>query len=309
MILLALAVTLPGVFWDSPPESAPALREAGIKRIFVPAAATGAWKNVTGIAVEAADLQQATKLLAPAVNYRYEQASASRVPWLDCNGWRFLRQPQARFYYDAGGPRAALAAAEAVAWGANALIKTDGEGLKPLAQILDLARGLESIEIQPAADFGFIDDRTAAAGEVMNLLVRNNLLFRVVQAPDPNLKLTVQLGSKNYPVDKAKNPAVMAQMVRGDLGDDNRSLRIFGTAVVVGRLESAPGRLRLHLINYDAARKVSGMRVRVMGAYGKHRVVAAGSPDAALMDYTTGSGATEFTLLELKTYAVIDLLR
>ena len=54
--------------------------------------------------MEAADLQQATKLVTPAVNYRYEQASASRVPWLDCNGWRFLRLPQARFYYDAGGP-------------------------------------------------------------------------------------------------------------------------------------------------------------------------------------------------------------
>jgi hypothetical protein len=124
------------------------------------------------------------------------------------------------------------------------------------------------------------------------------------------LKLTVKLGTASYPLEKAKNPSVMAQMIRADLTDDHRSLRIFGTAVVVGRLESAPGRLRLHLINYDgAARKVSGMRVSVAGEYSKHRLASAGSPDAALLDYAVLQGATEFTLPELKTYAVIDLFR
>jgi hypothetical protein len=49
--------------------------------------------------------------------------------------------------------------------------------------------------------------------------------------------------------------------------------------------------------------------VRVLGQYAKHRLAAAGSPQAELLDYSVDSAATEFTLPELKTYAVIDLSR
>ena len=310
MILLALAAAIPGVFWDGAPDTAPALRDAGVQRIFVSAAQAAAWKGIPGLEVATADLAKATKLRTPAVNYRYDQASASRAPWLDSNGWRFLRLPQARFYYDAAGPGAALAAAEAFAWRADALVKTDAPGLAPLAQMLAFARGLETpAGLQPVADFGFIDDGAAITGEVMNLLVRDNLLFRLVRAPDPTLKLTVKIGDKAYPIDKAKNPGVMAHLIRADLNDDRRSLRIYGTAVVVARLEAAPERLRVHVLNYDTARKVEGLRVRVPGEFPKHHVAAAGSPDAGLIDYAAGSGATEFTLPELKTYAVIDLMK
>ena len=309
MILLALAAALPGVFWDGAPDTAPALREAGIQRIFVPTAQAGAWKSVDGISAEAADLLKSIKLRPPAANYRYDEASASRVPWLDVNGWHFLRQPQGRYWYDVAGAKAPLAAAEAFAWGASAIVKPDTAGLKPLGEMLAFLAGIETPTMQPVADFGFIDDGTATAGEVMNLLVRHSLLFRAVRVPDPKLKLNVQLGTKKYPLEQAKNPGAMAQIIRADLTDDNRSVRIYGSAVVVGRLESAPGRLRVHLINYDASRKVNGMRVRVLGEYSKPRLAAAGSPDLALQDYVVLSGATEFTLPELKTYAVIDLLK
>jgi hypothetical protein len=64
------------------------------------------------------------------------------------------------------------------------------------------------------------------------------------------------------------------------------------------------------LLNYaGAARKVDGLRVRVLGSYPKHQVAAAGSPGEELLDYTVDKDATEFTLPELKTFAVIDLLR
>ena len=43
--------------------------------------------------------------------------------------------------------------------------------------------------------------------------------------------------------------------------------------------------------------------------YPKHRLAAAGSPEAELLDYSVDADATEFTLPELKTYAVIDLSR
>jgi hypothetical protein len=49
--------------------------------------------------------------------------------------------------------------------------------------------------------------------------------------------------------------------------------------------------------------------VRVLGRYEKHHLAAAGSPQEELLDYTTERDATEFTLPELKTYAVIDLSR
>jgi hypothetical protein len=66
--------------------------------------------------------------------------------------------------------------------------------------------------------------------------------------------------------------------------------------------------MRLHLINYDgAARRVSGLHVRVLGQYPKHQIAAAASPGKELLDFSVLPDATEFTLPELKTYAVIDL--
>src|SRR5215813_4605842 len=198
------------------------------------------------------------KLKSPAVNYRFEQASASRVPWIAANGWQFLRRPDGRYYYDAAGERAAIAAAEAFAWHARANVKTDDAGLPSLARMLAFLRALPDVEGQPVADIGFADDGSAVAGEVMNLLVRGNLLFRATQAPDPKLKLNVKLGTTRYPLEQARNPATMAQMIRADLSDEARSLRIYGSAVVIGRLERAGNSARVHLLNYDANRKVNG---------------------------------------------------
>ncbi len=308
--MLLLLAALPGLFWEGAPDTAPALREAGIDHIYVAPAQTASWKGVEGIRVEVADPKQAVELIPPHVNYRFDQASASRAPWLDSNGWQFLRQPQGRFYYDVKGPQAALAAAEAFAWGVNAMIKTDPPGLKPLGQMLAFLKGIEPADLPAVADFGYIDDGSEISGEVINLMIRHNLLFRLVRAPDPNLKMTVQIGTRDYPRDQAEDPGAMAQIVRGNLTDDRRSLRIYGTAVVVGRLAASGNRARLHLINYDgASRKVSGMRVRIAGAYPKHQLAAAGSPGLELLDYAILPNATEFTLPELRSYAVIDLLR
>src|ERR1041384_7208622 len=118
-MLLLLAAALPGLFWEGAPDTAASLRDAGIREIVVPAQRLEAWKSVPGISAKAGDTQGAVKLLTPTVNYRMDQASASRAPWLDSNGWRFLRQPNGRFYYDVPGKAAALAAAEAFGYGAD----------------------------------------------------------------------------------------------------------------------------------------------------------------------------------------------
>lgn len=308
-MLLVLAA-LPGLFWSGAPDTAPALRDAGITHIAVSSAKAESWKNVAGIATEIADPQKMVKLLAPGVQYRVDQASASRAPWLDSNAWQLIRLPQGHFYYEAKGAAAALAAAEAFSYGANAIIETDSDGLKPFAQMIDFLRGVNAAEMAPVADIGIIDDGLATTGEVMNLMARHNLLFRVVSAPDRTLKLNVHIGSKEYPVADARDPGAMAQTIRSNLTDEKRSVRVYGSPVVLARLAGSDGHLRVHLLNYaGAARKVDGIRVRVLGRYPKHQLAAAGNPGQQLLDYTVEADATEFTLPELKTYAVIDLSR
>jgi hypothetical protein len=309
-VMLLVLAALPGLFWSGAPDSAPALRDAGIAQIAVPAAQAESWKGVTGVTVETADPQKLVKLQAPAVEYRVDQASASRAPWLDSNGWQFLRQPQGRFYYDVKGAGSALAAAEAFSYGSSALIGTDAAGLKPLAQMIEFLRGVNAEPMPAIADIGFSDDGSEVSGEVMNLMLRHNLLFKIVSAPDRSMKLNVRIGSKEYPAADAQNPGAMAQVIRANLTDEKRSLRIYGSPVVIARLTGTVGHVRVQLLNYaGAARKVDGLRVRVLGSYPKHQVAAAGSPGEELLDYTVDKDATEFTLPELKTFAVIDLLR
>ncbi|MGA2148933.1 MAG: hypothetical protein ABSH49_28660 [Bryobacteraceae bacterium] len=313
MMLLMLAV-LPGLFWEEPPDSAAALREAGIVSARVPPAQLEAWKQAGQLSVEAADVRNAVKVPPPGVQYRPNEASATHSPWLIASGWRFLRNPRGSFLYDARGAQVALAAAEAFCFGANALVRADRAGLKPFAEMLDFLRGLGENTGPPVADIGFIDDGSGAAGEVMNLMVRNNLLFQVFARPprpaDARLKLMVQLGSREFPLEDAKNPGMTAHEVRAKLTDEKRSIRIYGSAVVVARLTVLPDGIRVHLLNYAGGeRKVDGLRVRVLGQYAKHRLAAAGSPQEELLDYTAEADATEFTLPELKTYAVVDLSR
>ena len=152
--MLLLLAALPALFWDGAADTAPALRDAGIKQILVPAARLASWKSVGGIAAEAADPQSAVKVLPPTVNYRMNVAAATSSPWIVANGWRFIRRPVGRFYYDVTGKQAALAAAEAFCYGANAMIRTDAAGLKPLAEMLDFLRTITGEPLPPVADIG-----------------------------------------------------------------------------------------------------------------------------------------------------------
>jgi hypothetical protein len=308
--MLLLLAALPALFWDGAPNTAPALRDAGIQQILVPAARLASWKGVADITAEGADPQSALKVLPPTVNYRMNEASATNAPWVMANGWRFIRRPGGRFYYDVTGRQAAIAAAEAFCYGIDAMIRTDAAGLKPLAGMLEFLRTITGDPLPPVADIGYIDDGTGVSGEVMNLMVRDNLLFQLVASPDPRLKLNVKLGTREYPLEQARNPGTVAHEVRANLTDEKRSVRIYGSQVVVVRLTAAGDRARLHLLNYAGAnRKVDGVRVRVLGQYAKHHLWLADGAGVELLDYSVEPGATEFTLPELKTYAVIDLSR
>lgn len=310
MILALLAVALPGLYWDQGPETAAVLQRAGIEQIFVPPARQQAWQGQPGIDVQAADLEQATKLAEPGVQFRMNRASATRSPWITANGWEILRSPSALFYYEAKGGAAEVAAAEAFAHGARALISTDEAGLEPLGRMLRFLRGLEQPELKPLADIGVIDDGSVESGELMNMLARGNLLFRIVDAPDPKLKLNVKLGTPEYPAAQAAEPHVLAAKVRANLTDEKRSLRIYGSNVVVARAMGDADRLRLHFLNYPgAARPVNGIRVRVLGRYSQQKIAANGVEAPRLTDVRVSEDSTEFTLPEMKVYAVVDLYR
>jgi hypothetical protein len=310
MILVLLAVALPGLYWDQAPETAAVLERAGIEQVFVPPARLPAWQGRTGIEVQAADLQQATKLAEPGVQFRMNEASATRSPWITANGWEMLRSPAALFHYEVKGAAAGLAAAEAFAYGGRAVISTDEAGLKPLAYMLRFLRALDRPELPPFADIGVVDDGSPETGELMTMLARGNLLYRIVDAPDPGLKLNVRLGTPEYPAEEAAEPHVLAAKVRSNLTDERRSLRIYGSTVVVARVVGDAERLRIHLLNYAGTeRPVHGIRVRVLGRYSKQKATAAGVENLSLTDVRVNEEATEFTVPEMRVYAVVDLFR
>jgi hypothetical protein len=308
--MLVLAFLLPVLFWDKGPETADQLKQAGITQIVVPQSLEAAWKSVAGISIRAADPQSAVKLSTPGVQYRMNEAAATRSPWIDSNGWRILRKPASRFYYDAPGAAAALAAAEAYTYRADAMIRTDAPGLQPLGDLLAFLGKLKQVDLPAVANIGFIDDGSAQAGELMNLMVRRNLLFRIIDKPDPRMKVNVQIGSSKYPKAEASDPSALAQKIRFELTDERRSLRIYGSEVVIGRLTGNGQQARLYLLNYAAAsRPLRGLRIRILGSCPKHELSVFSIPNAALVDYEAQAGATEFTLPEMKTFAIIDLSR
>jgi hypothetical protein len=173
--------------------------------------------------------------------------------------------------------------------------------------MLEFLRGIPEIGDLPIlANIGVIDDGSPDTGELMNLLSRRNLLYRIVPAPDLHLDLNIRLGSKEYPKSEAENPSQLAQKIRAELTDEKRLLRVYGSEVVIARLLGTAGRIRIHLLNY-ASRPVTGLRVRVLGAYRNWQVAAYDKPGLKLADFSAADGATEFTVPEMGTYAVIDL--
>jgi hypothetical protein len=248
----------------------------------------------------------AVTLPVPKVEYRINEASASRSPWIDANGWQMLRAPNRRYYYDVPEASVALAAAEAFSYGVKADIHVSSNGAAIFDRMLEFLRGIPDRELPALANIGVIDDGSPETGELMNLLSRRNLLYRIVTAPDPGLDLNIQLGSGQYPNSEAHDPSRLAQKIRAELTDEKRLLRLYGSEVVVARLLGTASQLRIHLLNY-ANRPVTGLRVRVLGNYPNWRVAAFDQPDLKLSDFAAAGEATEFTLPEMSTYAVIDL--
>ncbi|MDP9323567.1 MAG: hypothetical protein M3P13_08020, partial [Acidobacteriota bacterium] len=87
---------------------------------------------------------------------------------------------------------------------------------------------------------------------------------------------------------------------------EQRTLRVYGSEVVICRLTGDGQRMRLHLLNYGG-RDIEGLRIRVRGTYRSGDAYVAGAGRLPLQDQIVADGATEFSLPRIATYAVIDL--
>jgi len=261
--------------------------------------------RVSTTALSDSELASREVLPSPGITARAGLASPTRSPWIVANGWRFTRHPETKYRYDVAAGAAALAAAEAFAYGADALLKIDPADAAGAAAMLTFLEGLPAVDLPSIADLAVVDDGSAVTGEVMNLLARRNLLFEVLKTPSPRFRVNIVIGSREYPAADAADPSAFALKIRRLLTDEQRSLRFYGSEVVIGRLTGDGQRIRLHVINYGG-REIEGLRVRVRGAYATGDAYVAGSGRVPLADHVVTDGATEFSLPRIGPYAVID---
>jgi len=305
MPALLLAVLLPTLFWDQPADTAETLHKAGIERLYVPAGSETSWQKA-GFTAVPFDRAHAAKATAPGVEYHMDVASATRVPWVDANGWQFERKPGLSYFYDTQKGSAALAAAEAFAYGVEAAVHAAPEDLGRFARMLKFLSEIDRPRLPVMANIGVIDDGSDLMGEVLNLMARHNLLFHVIPAPDPKYELNIRLGTSEYTKEEAADPYQFTIKIRHELTDEKRLLRIYGSNVVLARLSGDGRAARVHLLNYGG-HTVKGLRVRVLGSYQHARLAAFEDENGGLRDYSVQDGATEFTVPEIGVYAVVDL--
>jgi hypothetical protein len=306
--LVVALLALPCVYWTEGTESKARLEAASITRICVAAGEVERWRaaGFAAMAITAAELAARETLPSPGVTARAGLASPTRAPWIVANGWRFTRSPGNRYVYDVPAGHGALAAAEAFAYHADAVLKIDPADLPAVGAMLTFLNGVPAADLPAIADLGIVDDGSGAAGEVMNLLARRNLLFKVVKTASPEFRINIALGTREYPLAEAADPSAFAQKIRRQLTDDQRSVRLYGSEVVICRVTGDVQRRRVHLLNYGGS-DIEGLRIRLTGAYHLAAAYVAGAGRVDLQDQTIAHGATEFSIPHLAAYAVIDL--
>jgi len=249
----------------------------------------------------------------PGVRMRADEARATSTPWVDSNAWRFQRGLGKANYQSLPAGAAPLAAAEAFTFNASAILDPDPADLEELGNMLQFLKAHELPPLPSMANIGVVDNDSRLMGEVLNLLTRRNLLYRVVTEPDPALDVTVRLGSEEFPLAAAADPSQFAARVRAKLGDDKRLVRLYGTSTIIARLAGDGNKARLYLLNYRQGRESRGgwnlpsVRVRVLGRYQPRFAGYGAAPSAALTDIEHVDGATEFWVPNFMILAIIDL--
>ncbi len=301
MLLFAI---IPMLLWDQGPQSAPVLEKAGIREIATPNRGEDwAGKRVRANLVDASRL---VRLDAPGVDYAIGRAGATAVPWINSNLWRELRDTEVPFVYDVAGAGVLLAAAEAYSSGAEAYLRIKPEDLATFASAMTFLRQMDGPRLQPRVNFALVTNATPEMEEVMNLLVRRNLLFQPVAEPVRWKGMLVRPGTGEFDKEATADPYRFAAMVRSRIGDDRRLVRIYGSDTVLARLYGDERHSRVHLLQYGR-NTVAGLRVRVAGRYPRVLVASPGERVLAAEDVVVDGSRTEFTIPEFQTYAIADL--
>jgi hypothetical protein len=244
----------------------------------------------------------------PRMEMRMNVASATSTPWVDANGWRYLRGLKKALYAKLPPGAAPIAAAEAFAYGVDAILEPAPEDEAKLVTMLSFLKSVEAPPLPVRADIGIIDDGTPQLGEVLNLLTRRNLSYKVVTAPDPKFDLNIKVGSEQFPRSAIANPADFAARVREKLTDEKRVIRVYNSSTVISYITGDEKHTRVHLLNYGR-RPSKDVRIRVLGEFSKVRLKEASNPDQQAADVVVADKGTEWTVSDLPIYAVIDLER
>jgi hypothetical protein len=303
---------LPCLFWNRPvEETVAAVKNAGVDRLCVAPDSVAGWRaaGLEATPLAPADLASRDELLAPGIEHRVDLVSATRSPWLAANGWRVLRHAQGRYKYTVTPGAAALAVAEAFAYRADAVVSIEPSDVTGFGRMLSFLRQLPGAASQQAvADFGVVDDGSEEMGEVMNLLVRRNLLFEVLAAAASRYRINVVVGGNGYSREDIADPSEFALRIRHRLTDAARTIRIYGSEVVICRVTGDAEGVRLHLLNYGG-REIQGLRVRVGGGFRGRDAQVFGLGSVALEEFVVDESASEFSIPRMTTYAVVDLIR
>jgi hypothetical protein len=265
-------------------------------------------QGLAGAAPTGADAPAFEEIPAPSVRMQANESQATTAPWIESNGWRFARGIRKANYSKLPAGSATLAAAEAFTFGVDAILNPDPADVSELAKLLGFLKTLDQPSMPAMANIGVVDDKSPQMAEVLNMLTRRNLLYRVVPASDRKLDLTVQPGTKDFPADAAKNPSDFAARVREKLSDDKRLVRLYGTNTTIVRLTGDGKRARLYLLTYGRSRSQQGLRIRVLGRYTPVNFAGYGTAEGAkLADVENPGDATEFSVPAFNICAIIDL--
>jgi hypothetical protein len=255
-----------------------------------------------------ADASAFTVVPAPALRSVQNEAQATAAPWIDSNGWRFERGLRKASYAQLPAGSSALAAAEAFAFDVEAILNPAAADLPELEGMVRFLNAHETPRLPVSANIGVVDDGSDAMGELLNMLTRRNLLYRVLSRPDRTLPVNVQLGTADFPKEAASNPSEFAARVRAKLGDERRLVRLYGATTVIAHLTGDARRTRLYLIAYGRGRMQDELRVRLLGQYRPLSLAAYGaSPDSKVSDVEHPDRATEFTVPAFSRICVVDL--
>jgi hypothetical protein len=295
MIALFLSI-LPALLWNEGPGTAPELKKAGVERIAV----TGDPAPWSGTGVEAVRVDPAKMehLDAPGVDYQAGVAGATAAPWVNSSLWRMIRDRGREFLYEPPASSIALAAAEAYTAGARCYFLIKREDLERFAEALRFLHGVDGPALPDRTNFDLVDDGSADMDEIMNLLVRRNLLFEPLRGQARSGRMEVRKSEDD--------PYLFAAKVRSRIGDDSRLLRLYGSDTTLARLFGDEHHTRVNLLQYGR-NPARGVRVRVLGRYSRVYLNVLGDELALAQDVTNDGAATEFSIPELKTFAIVDL--